>query len=60
VSRYGAEVRHDVTMRSFGGRAHRVERPGELTPAVKEAIACGKPTCIDVMTNEHTAVAAAI
>jgi thiamine pyrophosphate-dependent acetolactate synthase large subunit-like protein len=37
-----------------------VERPGELAAAVQEAIACGKPVCIDVVTNEHTAVAAAI
>ena len=60
VLRYGAEVRHDVTMTSFGGRACRIDRPGQIAAAIKEAIACGQPTCIDVITNEETAVSAAI
>ena len=60
VLRYGAEVRHDVTMRSFGGRGCRIDRPGQIAAAIKQAITCGQPTCIDVKTNEHTAVSAAI
>jgi thiamine pyrophosphate-dependent acetolactate synthase large subunit-like protein len=60
VSRFGADVRHDMTMRSFGGRAYRIERPGQIGTAIREAIACGEPTCIDVITNENTAAAAAI
>ena len=60
VSRYGADVRHDLTMRSFGGRGYRVDRPGQLAAVFKEAMACGLPACIDVITNEHTAATAAI
>jgi thiamine pyrophosphate-dependent acetolactate synthase large subunit-like protein len=60
VSRFGADVRHDVTMRSFGGVAYRIERPGQIAAVMKEAIACGQPACIDVITNENTALAAAI
>jgi 2-hydroxyacyl-CoA lyase 1 len=60
VSRYGTDVRHDLTMRSCGGRGYRVEFPGELRSALADAFASGSPACIDVMTNEHTAVGAAI
>jgi len=60
VSRYGTDVRHDLTMRSCGGRGYRVECPGELRSALADAFASGSPACIDVMTNEHTAVGAAI
>jgi 2-hydroxyacyl-CoA lyase 1 len=60
VSRYGAGVRHDLTMKSLGGSACRIERPGQIAAAIKEAIACGQPTCIDVITNEQTAATAAI
>jgi 2-hydroxyacyl-CoA lyase 1 len=60
VSRYGTDVRHDLTMRSCGGRGYRVECPGELRSTLADAFASGSPACIDVMTNEHTAVGAAI
>jgi acetolactate synthase-1/2/3 large subunit len=60
VSRFGADVRHDLTMTSLGGRACRIDGPGQIAAAIKEAIACGQPTCIDVITNENTAAAAAI
>jgi thiamine pyrophosphate-dependent acetolactate synthase large subunit-like protein len=60
VSRYGAGVRHDLTMKSVGGRACSIDRPGQIAAAIEEAIACGQPTCIDVLTNENTAVTAAI
>jgi 2-hydroxyacyl-CoA lyase 1 len=60
VSRYGAGVRHDLTMQSLGGRACRIDRPGQIAAAIEEAIACEQPTCIDVITNEQTAATAAI
>ena len=60
VLRFGAAIRHDLTMASFGGRGVRVERPGEIGPALDHAIACGVPVCIDVVSNEDTALSAAI
>lgn len=60
VSQYGSGIRHDVAMTALGGRGQRIDRPGQIAAALKDAIACGEPTCIDVITNEYTAVAAAI
>jgi thiamine pyrophosphate-dependent acetolactate synthase large subunit-like protein len=60
VTQYGAGIRHDLAMASLGGRGRRIDRPGQIAAALKDAIACGEPTCIDVITNEYTAVAAAI
>lgn len=60
VLQFGTAIRHDLTMASFGGRGVRVERPGELGAAAANAIASGVPVCIDVMTNEETALSAAV
>jgi thiamine pyrophosphate-dependent acetolactate synthase large subunit-like protein len=60
VTRYGPGVRYDQTMASFGGRGVRVDGPGQLGAAISEAIASDAPTCIDVVTNENTALSAAI
>lgn len=54
--RFHPEVRHDLMMASLGGRGWRVDAPGQLGPALTEALACGGPACIDVLTNEHTAL----
>lgn len=56
VSHFAPGIRHDLTMASFGGRGLRVEEPGVLGTA----LAAGEPVCIDVATNENTALAAAI
>ncbi len=37
--------------RSFGVRGIRVERPGEVAPALAEAIGAGEPVVIDVVTD---------
>lgn len=60
VSRFGADVRHDRIMAAFGGRGWRVDGPGQIAGALKEAMACGQPACIDVITNQYTATSAAI
>lgn len=52
--RFHRDVRHDLLMTSLGGRGWRVETPGQLRRALAEALACGVPACIDVLTNEHT------
>jgi 2-hydroxyacyl-CoA lyase 1 len=60
VFRYGPGVRHDLTMASFGGRSRRIDAPGQLSAAVREALIGDAPVCIDVVTNENTALSAAI
>jgi thiamine pyrophosphate-dependent acetolactate synthase large subunit-like protein len=37
--------------RSFGVRGIRVERPGEIAPALAEALAAGEPVVVDVVTD---------
>lgn len=37
--------------RSFGVRGIRVERPAELAPALREALAAGEPVVVDVVTD---------
>jgi acetolactate synthase I/II/III large subunit len=37
--------------RSFGVRGIRVERPGEIAPALAEAIGAGEPVVVDVVTD---------
>ncbi len=37
--------------KSFGVRGIRVERPGEIAPALAEALAAGKPVVVDVVTD---------
>ena len=37
--------------RSFGVRGIRVERPAELGPALREALAAGEPVVVDVVTD---------
>lgn len=60
VLQYTAGIRHDLTMASFGGRGVRVERPGQLGAVLADALAGDMPVCIDVTTNENTALTAAI
>lgn len=60
VLRYGDDVRHDLAMASFGGLSRRVNGPGQIVAALSDAIASNAPMCIDVVTNEDTAVSAAI
>jgi acetolactate synthase-1/2/3 large subunit len=37
--------------RSFGVRGIRVERPGEIAPALAEALGAGEPVVVDVVTD---------
>jgi thiamine pyrophosphate-dependent acetolactate synthase large subunit-like protein len=47
-------------MASFGGRGVRVDTPREVGTALRDALAGDVPVCIDVATNENTALSAAI
>jgi acetolactate synthase-1/2/3 large subunit len=37
--------------KSFGVRGIRVERPGEIAPALAEALVAGEPVVVDVVTD---------
>jgi len=46
-----APTRYDLAAAGFGCHAEHVEQPGDLVPALQRALACGKPACINVMTD---------
>lgn len=43
-----AEARYELVAEAFGGVGFRVERPDELGPALREALAAGRPAVISV------------
>jgi acetolactate synthase-1/2/3 large subunit len=45
------KVRYDRLVEALGGKGLYVERPEEIRPALDEAFACGRPACINVMTD---------
>jgi acetolactate synthase-1/2/3 large subunit len=54
---YGAEravgtqlraTRYDKVMEALGGVGFHVEKPADLTPAVKQALASGTVACVNV------------
>lgn len=60
VLQYGPGIRYDLTMASFGGLGCRIDSPGQIGTALSDAIASEAPVCIDVVTNENTALTAAV
>lgn len=44
-------VRYDLAAQGFGCHAEFVTKPSELSAALKRAIACGKPACVNVLTD---------
>ncbi len=51
-ARWGAEVRLDKTAESFGCHGEYVERTEDIGPAVKRALASGKPAVIHVEVDQ--------
>jgi acetolactate synthase-1/2/3 large subunit len=45
------DVRYDEVARAMGCYGERVEEPRDITPALKRAIASGKPAVLDVMVD---------
>lgn len=43
-----APTRYDRVVEAFGGRGVHVDEPARLTPAIKEALASGETTCVNV------------
>ncbi len=48
-------TRYDQVAAGFGGYGELVTRADEVMPAVRRAIACGLPACINVMLEGHAA-----
>lgn len=48
-------IRYDLVMESFGGRGFFVEDPDAIAPALKEALACGEPALVNVVTDPEIA-----
>jgi 2-hydroxyacyl-CoA lyase 1 len=51
VSVYTPRARYDKIADAFGGRGFFVTKPGELGPALKDALASPVPTIVNVMLN---------
>jgi thiamine pyrophosphate-dependent acetolactate synthase large subunit-like protein len=43
-----APTRYDKVVEAFGGRGFHVEDPTQLTPIIREALASGQTTCVNV------------
>lgn len=46
-----APTRYDLAAAGFGCHAEHIERPQDLGPALRRALASGKPACLNVMTD---------
>jgi acetolactate synthase-1/2/3 large subunit len=46
-----APTRYDQAAAGFGCHAEHVVEPGELGPALERALRCGRPACVNVMTD---------
>jgi hypothetical protein len=44
-------TRYDLAAPGFGCHAEHVERPEDLVPALRRALAAGRPACVNVMTD---------
>ena len=44
-------VRYDKVVEALGGYGELVEKDADLLPAIKRALASGKPACVNVMTD---------
>lgn len=48
---------YQMVAAAFGGHGERVERAGDIGPALRRAIASGKPAIVNVIVDEHVASA---
>jgi thiamine pyrophosphate-dependent acetolactate synthase large subunit-like protein len=48
-------TRYDLAAAGFGCHAEHVERPEDLVPALRRALAAGRPACVNVMTDPTVA-----
>jgi acetolactate synthase-1/2/3 large subunit len=50
---FSADTDHAAIARGFGLQGIRVDQPGDLAPAIREAVRSDKPTFIDVVTESE-------
>ena len=53
VSMYGPGIRYEAVMRAFGGFAAHVEEFENLEPTLLQALAAGRPACINVALDPY-------
>jgi acetolactate synthase-1/2/3 large subunit len=46
-----APTRYDLAAEGFGCHAEHVVEPADLVPALRRALDCGRPACVNVMTD---------
>ncbi len=44
-------IRYDKMMEAFGGRGWLVTEPDDIAPALKEALGCGEPAVVNILTD---------
>ncbi len=44
-------IRYDKMMEAFGGRGWLVTEPDDIAPALKEALGCGEPALVNILTD---------
>ena len=49
------ETRYDQVVEALGGHGELVRSPGELRPALERALASGRPSLINVLTDPAVA-----
>ncbi|MBI4570411.1 MAG: oxalyl-CoA decarboxylase, partial [Chloroflexi bacterium] len=50
-SAYVPNARYERVIEAFGGKGFFCERPGEVRPALDEALASGKPCVVNIMID---------
>jgi 2-hydroxyacyl-CoA lyase 1 len=53
VTMFQPDIRYENIMSAFGGHAEFVDRPEQLQPALKRAIASGKAACVNVQVDPY-------
>lgn len=53
-------IHYEKIVASLGGHGEFVDRDEDIAPAIKRALACGKPACVNVMTDPTVASPATV
>jgi 2-hydroxyacyl-CoA lyase 1 len=51
ITMFGPDIHYDQMMATFGGHGEYVERAEDIQPALRRAVASGRPACINVRTD---------
>ncbi len=55
ITMFQPDIQYEQIMRAFGGHAENVDRPEDLMPSLRRAVASGQASCINVRVDPHTA-----